>query len=292
MKKSIFPLLFLILFGFNAYTQDDGYVPTQKELNSFFNTKTLIVLGPNPISHYNHQIKKAVENNWEITEYEFIKYSEFEKYRKDPKYSFLMRNLVVFEKDKTKARYRFLSLMLGKRVVLMEDMPTLVGVPLSYREVDQEYWSYKLGVILRFIQKHVKLMKKNPDIIEDNIFQYYNKNIKDIKGKTLYLVKDELDEEVNTREEIEEYYSYDFKLVTRNEVEEAIEAQDENVVFLHKVGPQGSRHRARCYKILMGAKNAEFYYFDYHFVKKGKRPDGFLKKDFKKLDRKASGGWF
>jgi hypothetical protein len=292
MKNLTFSLAFLILLPLFGSAQDEDYVPTRAELNKFFNTKTLIVLDPNPISHYNHQIKEAVKKNWDLTEYEFIKYSEYEKYKKDPNYSFLMENIVVFEKDKTKARYRFISLMLGKKVVLMEDMPTLVAVPLSYREVDQEYWSYKLGVILRFIQKHVRLMKKNPDIISDNIFDYYNKNMKDIKGKTLYLVKDELAEEVNTREEIKEYYPYDFKIVTRKEVEEAIEEQNEDIVFLHKVGPQGSRHRARCYKILMGAKDAEFYYFDYHFVKKGRTPDGFLKKDFKKLERKADGGWF
>jgi hypothetical protein len=42
----------------------------------------------------------------------------------------------------------------------------------------------------------------------------------------------------------------------------------------------------------MGAKDAKFYYFDYHNVKEGRRPDGFLKRDFRKLKRKADGGWF
>jgi hypothetical protein len=238
------------------------------------------------------KLKEAVENNWNITEYEFIKYEEFEGLRRNPDLSFLITNIIVFEMDKTKARYRFLSLMNGDKTVRLEELPTICAIPLSYREVDEKYWAYKLGVIIRFIHKHVQIMSENPDIIDENIFQYYHKDIRDIKDKTLYLIPDELAEDVNTREEIEKYYPYDFKLVTREEVEQAINEAREDVVFLHKVGPQGSRHRARCYKILMGAKNANFYYFDYHFINTGSKPDGFLKKDFKKLAKDAKGGIF
>jgi hypothetical protein len=288
MKKIVF-VFSLIMFSVNAMAQD--LVPTKQQLKAFFDTKTYVVLDPNPISHYNFKLKEAIKANWDVTDYEFVKYDEFEGKKKNPDYSFLMENIIVFEKDKTKARYRFLSLKKGDKVHRMEEMPTICAVPLSYREVDEEYYSYKLGVIIRFIQKHVRNMRENPEIIDEDIFEYYNQNIEGIKDKTLYLIKDEMAPEVNTRSEIEEYYSYDFKLVTRKEVEQAIKEQREDVIFLHKVGPQGSRHRARCYKILMGAKNAKFYYFDYHFIKKGRKPDGFLKKDFKKLDRKASGGF-
>ncbi|MGM0496367.1 MAG: hypothetical protein ACQESJ_00455 [Bacteroidota bacterium] len=282
-------ILFLLVYV--SYGQED-YVPSESELNRFFNTKTYIVLDPNPISHYNAKLKKAAKNNWEITDYEFLDYSKFDKMRKKPEYSFLVENIVVFDKDKTKARYRFLSLLMGKKTQLIKKMPTIVAVPLSYKQVDEEYYSYKLGVIVRFIQKHARLMKENPDIISDDIFDYYNKNMKDIKDKTLYFIEDELAEEVNTEEKIKEHYPHEVKIVSRDEVEKAIEEKREDVVFLHKVGPQGTRHHARCYKILMGAKDAEFYYFDYHNVKKGKRPDGFLKRDFRKLKRKASDGWF
>ncbi len=290
MNKPLF-LVILLFFSVTAFTQEE-YVPTKDDLNRFFDTKTYVVLDPNPISAYNFQLKDAVRNNWDMTEYEFVSYDKFEGLRKNPDHSFLMEDIVVFEKDKTKARYRFLSLMLGEKRSRLEEMPTLVSVPLSYREVDQEYWAYKLPVIIRFFKKHIQTMKENPDILDDNVLEYYNKNIQDIKDKTLYLVKDELAPEVNTRAEIEEYYPFDFKLVDRKQVEKAIEEGREDVVFLHKVGPQGSRHRARCYKILMGAKNARFYYFDYHFVVKDRRPDGFLKRDFRKLKRKATPGLF
>ncbi|MFP4046132.1 MAG: hypothetical protein ACLFT4_00045 [Bacteroidales bacterium] len=289
MKVKLF-VLSLLIYAPTIVAQE--YVPDEEELDKFFTTETKVVLRPNPISTYNPKIKDAVESNWEITEYDFLEYNKFDEMRKKPEYSFLTDNIVVFEKDKTKARYRFLSVLLGERTRRLEDMPTIVAVPLAYKEVDEEYWNYKLEVLVRFIQNHIKLMKENPDIISDNIFDYYNDNMEDISGKTLYLIKEELAEDVNTRKEIEQYYPYDFELVTREDIEKAIKEKDENVVFLHKVGPQGSRLRARCYKILIGAKDADFYYFDYHNVVKGKRPDGFLKKDFKKLKRKARGGLF
>ena len=39
---------------------------------------------------------------------------------------------------------------------------------------------------------------------------------------------------------------------------------------------------ARVYKILIGAADGKFYYFDYHKVT-DRKPDAFLESDFKKL---------
>ena len=39
---------------------------------------------------------------------------------------------------------------------------------------------------------------------------------------------------------------------------------------------------ARSYKIIIGAADANFYYFDYHKIS-DKNPDGFLESDFKNL---------
>ena len=230
MKKRLL-LMIMVVLSANVYAQE--YVPTVQDLNRFFNTKTYVVLDPNPISAYNFQLKDAVRNNWDLTEYEFVTYDKFESLRKDPNHSFLMEDIVVFERDKTKARYRFLSLILGDKRARLEDMPTLASVPLSYREVDQEYWAYKLGVIIRFFKKHIQTMEENPEMMDENILEYYNKNMADIKDKTLYLVEDELADEVDTREEISEVYPFDFKLVDREEVAKAIEEAREEIGRAH-----------------------------------------------------------
>jgi hypothetical protein len=280
MKKTVLLLIFGIVFKF-GFSQN--YVPSSAELNSFFDTKTYVVLETNPIASYNFKIQEAVKNHWNITEYEFISYKKFEEIRTNPKFSFLIMTQVVFDKDKTKVRYNFLHLLLGKDVKKFEDMPDIAALPLSYKEVDEEFWVYKLGTIVRFLQKHVNLLKNNPDLISDNIFKQYNNNKKNVKNKTLYLIKDELEEDINNEENIKKIYPYNVKIVDRETIEEKINNNDDDMVFLHKVGPQGTRLRARCYKILIGAKDAEFYYFDFHNIKKGNRPDAFLKKDLKKI---------
>ena len=282
MKKLLLflPCAFLLLTSFSP-----EYVPTPEEVDRFYQTKTLVVLEDNPIAEYNFVIKDFMQKEWTLTQYDFIKYSEFEEKRMDPQYSFIMLNQVRFDKDKSLAKYNFLSLVLGSKDQVASDMPDLCPVPISYFGVDEDHYNYKLQIILRFMQKHVEMIHKNPKMIKTNMFKYYNENMKEIKDKTLYLIKDELAPECNTEAKIRKVYPYKIKIVSRDEVSKAIDEKDPNVVFLHKVGPEGTKLVARCYNILIGAADSEFYYFNYHKIS-DKEPDGFLLSDFKKLARK------
>jgi len=261
-----------------------NYVPKPADIQHFFSTKTLVVLESNPLLQYNTKITEAVKSNWKITPYEFISFQEFEEKRKNPGYSFLLTTVVTFEKDKTKAQYIFLQLLAGGNYRYIKDLPDLVSIPLSYRNTDEENHIYKLGVIVRFVQNHMLLLQSNFSVASDNVLAYYNRNMGDIKTKTLYVVQDELAPEVNTIDKIKRLYPHPVKIVTREEVEEAIIRKDPNIVFMHKVGPEGTRLKARCYKIVMGADDAQFYYFDYHMVT-DKAPDGILANDFRKMAR-------
>lgn len=282
MKRILIGSLLLVFF-INAFSQ--GVVPSRDDINAFFNTKTLVVLPDNPLLEYNLVIKKVMEQEWTITPYEFISLSQFEDMRKDPQYSFLNMTLTTFDNDKTDARYRFLNLSLGGDYFRQNQMPDMAFLPLAYYSVDESRYTYKLALLVRFIQNHVNLIKENPNIVSQNVFNYYNENIKDIKTKTLYILEEELAKEVNSAARIKKVYPYKFKIVTADEIQEAIKNKDENVVFLHKVGPEGTKTNARCYKIIVGAADANFYYFNYHKIN-AKNPDGFLAKDFKKLASK------
>ena len=284
MKKII--LFLFIGFSFLSLKAQE-YLPTEADLNQFLNSKLYVVLESNPIAEYNFKIQDAVKKAWTLTDYEFISLDQFQEMYNDPTKSFLMMTQVVFQNDKTKVRYNFLHIFIGKEGLdNFEDLPDIAAIPLSYTEVDEEFWVYKMESLVRFLQTHIQNMRDNPDMIKKNIFEYYNMFTKDIKQKTLYLVKDEVAPDMDTEAKIKKVYPYKVKFVTREEVEEAITNRDPEVVYLHKVGPQGTRLRARCYKIIIGAKDANFYYFDYHWVEKGKNFDGFLEDDFKKLAKK------
>jgi len=272
-----------ILFVFSMMVVNaQDHIPTKADYAAFYNTRTMVVMDTNPMSDFNFKIKDVMKNSWNITEYEFITEQEFESLKGNPAYSFLLTTTVTFNKDKTKARYTFLSLLMGKSDTDVRDMPDLCSIPLSYLRVEDDSYAYKLDGFIRFIQNHVKLMTEHPELIKANVFKYYNKNVKSLKDKTLYLVAEDLETTVNTQKKIQKVYPYDVKIVSRDEVMEAIESKDPDVVFLHKVGPEGTRYKARCYKFLMGAADSQLYYFDYHMITPKKR-DYLLEKDLKKM---------
>ena len=272
--------MFFVLWMTGLSAQE--HLPTKGEYDAFYKTKTMVVMDSNPMTDFNFKIKEVMENSWNITDYDFITELEFETMKNDPRYSFLLTTTVTFKNDKIKARYTFLSLLLGEKNSNVRNMPDLCSIPLSYLRVEDAAYAYKLDAFIRFIQDHVRLMTKHPELIKENVFRYYNKNLKSLKGKTLYLVAEDVEPAINTDKKIKKVYPFDVKFVSRDEIMEAIERKDPDVVFLHKVGPQGIGYHARCFKFIIGAADAKLYYFDYHMITPKKR-DYLLEKDMKKM---------
>ncbi len=282
MKKSLaFLLVILPLVHLHAQRE---YLPTPDDLNHFLSTKTYVVLNDNPLSDYNFEIEDVIKKFWTLTEYEIIPHDEFGAKSRDNNASFLYVAAVNFEKDKSQTRYMFLCLSLGGERETIDDLKDITNIPLSYHGVDEDHYTYKLGTLIRFMQQHVRMLVDDPALVSRNVFQHYNENMGDMVDKTFYLVEDELAPEIATEAKIREIYPYAFKIVEREEIKELIMAEDENAVFLHKVGPEGKKLSARVYKILIGAADARFYYYNYHKAS-DKNPDAFLKNDFRRIGK-------
>ena len=279
-KKTLFAL---VLFPFLSTFGQRDYIPTPDDVIRFYKTTTLVVLDQNPMAEFNLIATDVMKNDWNLTPYDFISYSDFETKRMDGKYSFLMINQVRFDKDKTGTKYNFLSLLLGGNEKIVSNMPDLFPFPLSYAGVDEDTYSYKIAVVLRFMQNHVEFIKTHPDLIKENVFKHYNDNMGEIHDKILYLLPEELNKDVNTEGKIKKVYPYKFKLVSKEEIEQAIKDRDTNVVFLDKVGPEGTKIDARVYKIIMGVADSKIYFWDYHKLDEEKHPNAFLMSDFEKL---------
>lgn len=279
--KKIASFLFFVFLLINIQAQK-GYLPTVEDLKHFHTTKTYVVLVDNPLSDYNLEIRAAVEKFWTTTPYEFIQIKDFKEKSKDESASFLYLAMINFEKDRTNARYQFLCLSLGGDHFSLDDMRDVASVPVSYYGVDEDHFSYKLGIMVRFLQDHVDLITENPTIVSKNVYSYYNRNISHLKGKTLYLIEDELAVDIETEAQIRAIYPYEVKVVNRDYIRELIMAEDEQAVVLHKVGPENQQSKARVYKMLIGVADAKLYYYDYHKIN-SKNPDAFLSSDLKKL---------
>ncbi|ALO17080.1 hypothetical protein L21SP5_03469 [Salinivirga cyanobacteriivorans] len=284
--RKILAIIGLLMITSQLFSQ--LVVAEQDELKRFEKTKTIAFLEPNPLLVYNRIIKDVMEKHWDVTEFEVKKYDgeEFEQLRLDPNLSFLMINRIYYERDKTRAQYQFLNLSLGGNYELAAQMPTISGLPISYVDVEEDTYDYKLGLILRFIQEHIKVSMEHPDLNKSRkMIRFYRKELTDIHDKTLYVLKEELGPEVNTLQEIKDVYPHDVKIATKEEITKVINSRDPDAVILHQVGPKNTKRKARCWNVIMGADDAKLYYFNYHMIKRGKRPEGLLKKDFKRLSR-------
>ncbi len=282
MKKTL-AIAFVSALFCNAQAQQA--VGTPENLQRFKNTTTMVVLDNNPLLEYNFKIKETVEKHWNINKYDVVTFSsaDFEKARKDSTKAFLMRNTVYNDRDKTKSKFDYLCVELGGDYEYIRQMPDIASVPICYNGVDEASYGYKLGLLCQFLQNHIKLTTENPKLTSKNILKYYNSQMADIHDKTLYLVKEELNPDLNTEAKIKSLYPYKFKIVSREEVEAAIDRHDPDVVLLHKVGPEGTRKKeVRCYKVIVGASDARLYYFAYHMIS-DKNKEGMLAKDFQKL---------
>lgn len=284
--KKIIACLLVILPLVQIYAQRE-YLPTEEDLNKFHTTKTYVVLSSNPLSEYNFEIKDAVEKVWNLTEYEFLEYADFEEKSLDANASFLYVAVVDFEKDKSNARYNFLCLSLGgPDHKYLDELKDITNVPLGYYGVDEDEYCYKLGILLRFMQQHIKTLTADPKLVSQNVFQHYNENMGNVKEKTIYFTEADLPYSLTSESMIKSVYPYNVKVVEREEIKELIISGDEDAVILHKVGP-GKGIEQRVYKILIGAADAKFYYYEYHKAN-SKKPDVFLESDFKRLTRAAS----
>lgn len=281
MKRTI-ALLLLITATYSVFSQRNLVRP--EDIKTFLSTKTYVVLEDNPTSGYNMEIRGAVEKSWKITPYEFISAKEFDKVRSDIGKSFLVFIQMKFDGDKTTPIYNFLSVSLGAAVKKITDMPDICSIPLSYQGLPEDSYTYKLEGIIRFMQNYINTINNDPKLIKNNAFKFYNKNSKAIKNKELWVTESSLEKSTRALTDIRKNYKYNIKVVNPEDIQKAIAEKNPNVLYLHKVGPEGGRLQWRVWKMIIGAGDDMMYYYDEHTISKAEG-DGFLAKDFKSISK-------
>jgi hypothetical protein len=279
MKKTFFAGL--ILLSTFVLTGQAPF-PSKDEIKQFTLSKTCVVLEEDMLSVYNKYIKEAVKSYWKITPYEFIEVPEFNVRRLNPSYSFIVLTQTNFEKDKSNSLFNYINLLLGKNVKLGA-MPEICAIPLSFAGEDDFEYSYKLGAILLFMQKHAQMISEDPSLTGRKYLKYYNKNTPAVHGKTILVKQEDLAPEISTIDKIKAIYRDKIEIVTGDDIRKAIEDKTPGTLILHKVGPVGSKtNSGYCFKMLIGADDSDMYYYNQHIIDKS-RPNGLLAEDLKRL---------
>jgi hypothetical protein len=277
------PLMFSLLLPAVLLSAQAPF-PDKDEIKQFNASKTCVVLEDDPFSSYNIYIKEAVKTYWKITPYEFISVKDFNVRRLNPAYSFLVITQTNFDKDPAHGLYNFLNLLQGKDVNKLAEMPEICAIPLSFAGVSDLIYSYKLGAIVSFMQKHAQKISEDPSLTLRKFLKYYNKNIPDLKNKTILVEQDDLAPQISTIKRIKAIYSGNIEIVTDDEITRAIENKTPGTVILHKVGPMGDRDSGFCFIMLIGTDDSELYYYNLHMVDKA-NPNGLLPDDLKRLEK-------
>lgn len=266
------------LLSFGVYAKE--VVPTAEDLKQFKETKTLIVLENNPLMEFNTKIQKIIKETWDITEFEFIQSDEFEEKRINPEYSFIVVTTNKFAGDKVSTKYKFISVLLGKKVKRLEDNPEIMSFPLTYESAEEETYIYKLGAIINFMQAQLKMAETNPALLADKKYKSIKKNIKQIKEKEIWVTEEELYRDLRKEANLTAVYPHKIKVVTADEIEKAVTEKNPDILVMHKVGPEGSKYRGRCYKAIFDTSGKMYYYKMYQIKTK---PDAWVAKEFKKF---------
>ncbi len=281
MKKA--PLiLILAIISLHVFSQIKIPVGTKTDINKFMKSTTYIVLKNDRMSDYNTAMQEAIEKHWTITPYEFVTESDFKNFKKDPNKSFLMINQVYFEKDKSQTLFDFIILSIGGNFKTVDDMPTLCAIPLCYKGALESDYDYKIGLMVKFIQNHMLACQQNPSLNEENIAEYYMDKSGSPKKKTLYLLKEEVEPEIRTKNSFATAYPFNFEYSTKEKIVSLIANNDEKALILHILGPQMSSTLSYCVKIIIDTENGQIFYYDMHKVG-NKSPSNLLKSDLKKL---------
>ncbi|HEX2920329.1 MAG TPA: hypothetical protein VHO50_04095 [Bacteroidales bacterium] len=279
MKRLI---LALIVLSTSIKLTAQAPFPSKEEIKNFETSKTCVVLEDNAFSFYNEYIKDAVKSFWKITPYEIIDTKEFNLRRTNPAYSFIVLTETNYEKDKANGLFNFINLLQGKDVNKLGEMPEICAIPLSFAGEDDFGYSYKLGAILAFMQKHAQMIIEDPSLTGRKYLKYYNKFIPEVSSKTILVKKEDLAPEISSIEKIKAIYGNKIEIVTEEQIREAIEKKVPSTVILHKVGPVRELNGSYCFKMLIGTDDSNMYYYNQHLIGKT-APNGFLAADLKRL---------
>lgn len=225
---------------------------------------------------YQVELKRAVEQYWTLTDYQFIDEVKFEELKSDADYSFLYLHLGEVNGYPTD----FFALGIGNR---KKD-----AQPLNVKEliVDKKKIS---GDEAAFVNLYVQHIQRYVKAVEDGKITgraFSDRWISDetyrIKEMPLLIRQSDFDETMHDAEKRNMVYDNEMQLVAQERINTAILEEEEVAVV--DVIMTGERRNMYCYKRIYDASTGEMLYRDDEEALYGKN-HGLVDDDLKVIDR-------
>ncbi len=275
-NKRILVIALLAFIAFEAVCQVRG--ARRRHYRAFHEGTTLVVKHGKPMSNFNERMKEEMERFWTVTPYEFITFEEFQRIRTSDEYSFII--LAEIQQRDIPHIFKFMNFVLGDEERHFNRMPDLGSVPLAYRDSEEETYLYKLGAFVRFMNNYAAESGGSDHL---GLTRFLNVRDSRVKEYELWLLEDELAPQIRTVEEIQKYYPYPVKIVTREDIQEAIAQQRDDIAFLHKLGPARTVEEGGCWKFIITTEGEVLYSNDHQVQRL--EPDALLISDLKRMAR-------
>ncbi len=243
-----------------------------------FNNKTLKVVVENN-SIVDLAIRESIENSWKLSKYEFCDLDEFNELRGDSSYYFIVRVDGIFNKEREPG-IEYISLLKGgpEGVENIVDMEEILALPINSSEGG-------FGTIISYIPSYINIfqnyvLRVQKTKISANIgIAWYSNNLKELKGKTLLINRDELADNL-TEESANALLDKEMSIVDFSEIEHALLINKNDCVVSLSVSPEVEQTGSYCYKMLISTDKNELLYYKKQRIKT-KTPKGFLESDIK-----------
>lgn len=228
--------------------------------------------------------RNAVEENWDISPFEFCSYEEFDRIKTDTNYYFLMRVDKLHRKNNDMPAMEFVCFLKGneKAEKDISEMPELISLPLFPEDDGSDRIFSYLPAYMHIMQNYIQ------NIVDGRIYPARNGklhvSIPDRSGINSILFNKE-DMAYNApMQEFERMFRGKAQLVLQEKIDKAIKDGTGKTLVSLVVAPDSNSKGSYCYKMLISADTYGLYYYNRHKITDKKGP-GFLKSDLKRISK-------
>lgn len=238
---------------------------------------TKVVLGGNDMT--DSVLKEAVSAGWRISPFEFCTREEYLKLKNDPREYFLLLA------RSNEPKYRgivTLTLMKGGKSGTGDtsDRPVdIASLPFRSSDFPSGREMVMLPALLDILQDYA-----SKALLSDKAgykgFKLYSKNLSKADGMKVIFSKEDIEPDLSDTFTLK-YLTGDVCAVDEELADQAFLDSAPETLASYVVAPFGPEKGQSCYKMLIGTRTHQLYYFKRHRIGAGKWA-GFLKKDIKK----------
>lgn len=226
-------------------------------------------------------LRDAVNKGWRISPFEFCDSQEYEALKNDTSYFFLMRVDGRF-KNELEPKIEYLTLIQGGPEVKRGTYSNKNIVTLPVQETGDVSGAnlHLIPIYIDIIQNHIYKIQNDVSLaFKGNLF--YADKVTDVIGRDL-LIASEFLSYTPGNSEISDLFKGKAKLVSEEDVEDAIIGNKKNTVVTVLIKPRGNSRGSYCYKMLVSTDSHELLFFRRHKISL-LLPAGFTKEDIRKI---------